>query len=125
MNWRLIKRRQVAQDSIKKHSVDEVIEAYVDWRNECMSVGDAYDRWTSAPTTDARLAFASYMAALDREEQAERLYAKLIGRVGGPVTDEDHREERTARARAEAAADRARRRSPDWSDVDATPGSSG
>ena len=83
---KLIKRRQVAEAP-----VEDAMEAYAHWRQECMLVGDAYGRWAGAPAPDARLAFAAYVAALDREEQAEKLYANLIGQASRPVADESHR----------------------------------
>jgi hypothetical protein len=64
-----------------KHLVDDAVDAYVDWREECLGVRDAYDRWTHAPKVDAASAFAAYRAALDREERASEIYAGLIGRV--------------------------------------------
>ena len=72
--------------SIDNWLVDEAADAYVDWREECLAVWDAYRRWTGAPTVDARLAFAAYKAALEIEEQACAFYASVIGRVGHLVT---------------------------------------
>jgi hypothetical protein len=62
--------------------VDETIDAYVDWREECTHVWDAYCRWVSAVGPDAALAYRAYVAALDREERASEVYADLIGRLG-------------------------------------------
>jgi hypothetical protein len=67
-----------------KHLVDEAVDAYVDWREECVAVHDAYARWTNASTVDAASAFAAYRAALDREECASEVYADLINRVAVP-----------------------------------------
>jgi hypothetical protein len=61
--------------------VDDVIDAYVDWREECLFVWDAYCRWAAAPQADATLAFAAYAAALDREERASAYYAGRISRL--------------------------------------------
>jgi hypothetical protein len=65
--------------------VDDTIEAYVDWREECAHVSEAYRRWLSAVGADAALAFRAYGAALEREERAAEVYADLIGRVGRVV----------------------------------------
>lgn len=62
----------------EKRLVDEVIDAYVDWREECAEVQDAYRRWTQASVADAELAFSGYRAALDREESASRAYAACV-----------------------------------------------
>jgi hypothetical protein len=61
--------------------VDDVIDAYVDWREECHYVRDAYRRWSRAPRADAMLAFAAYAAALDREERASAYYAGRLSRL--------------------------------------------
>jgi hypothetical protein len=61
--------------------VDDAIDAYVDWREECRFVWDAYRRWSSACRADAALAFAAYAAALDREERAAAAYARRLRRV--------------------------------------------
>jgi len=61
--------------------VDEVMDAYVDWRQECMRVWEAYERWLSASRTDAGLAFGAYLAALDCEERASEVYGRLITAV--------------------------------------------
>jgi hypothetical protein len=48
--------------------VDEAVDAYVDWREECATVWEAYERWVRADAADAQSALAAYWAALDREE---------------------------------------------------------
>ena len=72
-----------------KQLLDAAIDAYVDWREECVEVWDAYERWAHAPNIDAAGAFAAYGAALDREESASRAYAELLGIAGaqGPKDD--------------------------------------
>ena len=62
--------------------VDDAIIAYVEWREECMEVWNAYAWWASAPPEDVRRAHAAYHAALDREEAAAEVYAVLMKRVG-------------------------------------------
>jgi hypothetical protein len=46
-------------------------------------VGNAYRRWVIAGALDRPLAFDAYTAALDREEGAARLYARLMRRARG------------------------------------------
>jgi hypothetical protein len=58
--------------------VARAMDAYVQWRNECIAVRDAYGRWTAARGTSVSLAFQAYAAALDREEFASEQYAALI-----------------------------------------------
>jgi hypothetical protein len=69
-------------NSPPRRMVDDAIDAYVDWREECTHVWEAHRRWQSSGGRDAALAFRAYVAALDREERASEVYADLIGRVG-------------------------------------------
>src|SRR4051794_28265684 len=73
---------------VDKQLLDEAVDAYVDWREECLAVRDAYRRWTGAPSADARLAFVAYTAALEIEEQASAAYAGVMGRVGDVISAE-------------------------------------
>src|SRR2546423_6299053 len=70
----------------RRRFVDELMDAYVDWRQECIAVSEAYGRWAATEATDAALAFGAYGAALDREEQAAQVYAERIRRVSDLVT---------------------------------------
>ena len=71
------------QEQVDKQLVDEVMEAYVAWREECAEVWAAYERWASAPKIDAAGAFSAYRAALDREECGSHAYADLLARIAG------------------------------------------
>ena len=70
------------KEQVDKRLVDEAIEAYVGWREECAEVWDAYERWADAPRIDAAGAFAAYRAALDREESASHAYGELLRTAG-------------------------------------------
>jgi hypothetical protein len=65
-----------------KRLVDKLMEAYVNWREACLRVSDAYGSWASETGPDATSAFRSYMAALEQEEQAADIYAGLVRRAG-------------------------------------------
>jgi hypothetical protein len=56
---------------------DAYVEAYAEWVDESIGVQEAYESWSSAASGDARLAFAAYRAALDREEHASKCFAAL------------------------------------------------
>lgn len=58
--------------------VDDVVLAYVEWREESATVWDAYHRSAGASAEDKLTADAVYRAALDREEAAAKSYAELI-----------------------------------------------
>jgi hypothetical protein len=64
--------------SLQKRRVDAAMDAYVDWREACAAVRDAYRGWDIAAREDAGFAFVAYLATLDREERASRRYARLI-----------------------------------------------
>jgi hypothetical protein len=80
----------------RKRLIDEAIRAYVGWREECIAVWDTYRLWANAEASDAALAFAAYLAALDREERASGVYAQLSRRVGDVLMG--HREPATGLA---------------------------
>ena len=63
--------------------VNELLLAYIEWREESAEVWDAYRWWAMAPAEDAVCSYAAYLAAVDREEEAAKTYAELIERVGG------------------------------------------
>jgi hypothetical protein len=67
-------------EQVDKQLVDEAMDAYVDWREECAELRNAYERWARAPRIDAAGAFSAYRAALDREECASHAYADLLAR---------------------------------------------
>jgi hypothetical protein len=67
---------------IRTRLVDRMIGAYVDWREACVLVHDAYESWARATGPWARIAFWRYNAALDAEEHASEVYAGLVHRVG-------------------------------------------
>ena len=66
----------------QKQVVDDAVIAYVEWREECVEVWNAYGWWAGAPPEDVRRAHTAYHAALDREEAAAKVYAGLMKRVG-------------------------------------------
>lgn len=86
--------------SRKRRMVDRAVLAYVEWRAHCTAVADAYRCWMNVGSADAALAYTAYEAALDREEAAARIYARLVRRVGHVVeTGLDHPRPATMAAR--------------------------
>jgi hypothetical protein len=75
-------RTVVSSDSaFARRSIDALLELYVCWREECYAVRYAYQRWSEADRGQRRLAYAGYIAALDREEHAARAYADQTERA--------------------------------------------
>jgi hypothetical protein len=58
--------------------IDDAVDAYVDWREQSAAVEAAYRRWTVSERGESALAFAAYVAALDREERASSFYARIL-----------------------------------------------
>jgi hypothetical protein len=59
-----------------------VVIAYAEWRSECDAVRKAYRQWRVASAVEQSVAFDAYSAALDREENAARRYARRMARAG-------------------------------------------
>jgi hypothetical protein len=66
---------------IRKRLVDKLVDAYVDWRETCARVDDAYRSWASETRARDGVGFGLYMAALDAEEQAAEIYAGVVRRA--------------------------------------------
>ena len=66
--------------AVFRWAIDELLESYVSWREECHGVRLAYRRWIGSERAEGRLAYAGYVAALDREERAAGAYAGHIER---------------------------------------------
>jgi hypothetical protein len=65
-------RRYMMKTLRQKRLVDALVEAYVDWRETCACVNDAYRSCASKPGPRGSVAFYLYMAALDTEQHAAR-----------------------------------------------------
>jgi hypothetical protein len=71
-----------AVDNAKRgRLVDEAIDRYVEWREECATVQAAYLCWSAADAAERRILFATYDAALDREECAAWAYSSAVSRL--------------------------------------------
>ena len=70
------------ETALGRRAVDELLERYVSWREECRTVEHSYEVWIAADRGERTLAYAAYLAALDREEHAARSYAHHVQRVG-------------------------------------------
>jgi hypothetical protein len=76
---------RIAIRAQRRRLLNEAMDAYIEWREQCRAVRVAYSSWAGAPASDAEVWYATYAAALDREERASELYARLAGRVGDLV----------------------------------------
>jgi hypothetical protein len=73
--------------AIQPEVIDDLMEIYVDWREESLGLRNAYERWLIVPVEERGRAFAAYQAALDREEQASAVYADRIDRVARELVE--------------------------------------
>src|ERR1700760_2667830 len=71
-------RRYMMNTLRQERLVDELVEAYIDWRETCARVNDAYRAWASARAPCSNVACELYRAALDAEERAAEVYAGLV-----------------------------------------------
>ncbi|WP_028060741.1 hypothetical protein [Candidatus Solirubrobacter pratensis] len=60
--------------------IDDVMDAYIAWREESAAVDCSYERWIVACSSDMACAHAAYVAALDREERASVAYEHSLRR---------------------------------------------
>jgi hypothetical protein len=70
---------------IDRQLVDRAVEVYVDWREACIWVNDAYLVWSRQRGSDADVTFGGYTAALDREERIAAHYARVVDWVSDVV----------------------------------------
>jgi hypothetical protein len=66
---------------VRRELIDNLMEAYVDWREECATLAHAYEGWASCAAPDRDMTFAAYRAALDREQQASAVYSARVATV--------------------------------------------
>ena len=60
---------------------DEFVECYGRWREERTDVRLSYDRWRDSEPDIEPIAYAAYLAALDREERAADVYRDCANRI--------------------------------------------
>lgn len=69
--------------ALARWAVDELLDSYLSWREECHAVRLAYQRWVDSTRAEDSLAYAGYVAALDREERAASTCANRVERFSG------------------------------------------
>jgi hypothetical protein len=76
----------------RRRLVNAVMDAYLEWRDECAAVSDAYRRWADAGEADLGSTWRAYEAALDREERASAVYDEIVRRIRDLAARESDRE---------------------------------
>jgi hypothetical protein len=77
LNWLTRRRSRLA---------DEFIESYVCWREACEDVSAAYRHWAACNPQQRDLGFATYRAALEREERAAGIHSEWTERLGATAS---------------------------------------
>jgi hypothetical protein len=75
-----LKKFSQGAPNYSQHS-DAVADGYATWEEESGAVAESYRSWNCADRADRWLAYAAYLAALDREERAACAYRELVERV--------------------------------------------
>jgi hypothetical protein len=78
---RPLEEAKKVKTQIRPQLIDDLMDMYVEWREACVALRTAYERWSSVRVAERRLAFAAYQAALDWEEQASAIYADRLNQV--------------------------------------------
>jgi len=73
----------------RERLVDELVAAYIDWRETCARLNDVHRSWADETGPRGRVAFELYTAALDAEERAAAVYAGLVRRADELPWSED------------------------------------
>jgi len=69
--------------ALEERSTRALEDEYASWRRENQAVAESYRGWTRAPRDERWLAYAAYLAALDREEHAAWAYRRLVEQAHG------------------------------------------
>jgi hypothetical protein len=76
------------QSGLYRRAIDQLLEFYCEWKEECVGVQTAYDRLSGALASDRGLAFAAYAAALDREAAAAQMYLDQVRRLSSQIVSQ-------------------------------------
>jgi hypothetical protein len=77
--------RLISRSRRERAAVAGAVVAYSEWHTEHVAASIAYRNWATAKAGDRQRAFDAFNAALDREERAAGLYARVIGRAEPPA----------------------------------------
>ena len=76
-------------EAVGRHLFDDALARYIDWREACARVNDAYRSWASETGPCGSVAFGLYLSALDAEQQAAEVYAGFVRRADELPWSED------------------------------------
>lgn len=61
--------------------VDDMVNAYANWRDSCRAVHATYRRWAPGRGPAGEAAFRRYTEALEAEQRAAKVYENFVWRV--------------------------------------------
>lgn len=61
--------------------IDAISTSYVNWRDRCVALSNAYERWRRAAPDERATAYAGYVLELELEERAANRYRSLVERA--------------------------------------------
>ena len=76
-----MKLTKFSRNAVHHAQVSDAAEGYETWREESGAVAESYRSWNFADRDERWLAYAAYVAALDREERAASAYRHLVEQV--------------------------------------------
>ncbi len=76
-------KRAPRTNAVRLELLDALMDSYLHWRDESRAVAESYRNWRSAPRPGRDVAFAEYLAALDREEHAACGYRRVFEQTQG------------------------------------------
>ena len=80
--------------------VDEMLDRYVEWREDATAVDAAYLEWSGAPAHARAWRFSVYMAALEQEESSAKTYAAIVRALDHRFRQLEHDQRLTRTPRA-------------------------
>jgi hypothetical protein len=76
-----MKLKKFSRSGVHHARLSDAVEGYETWREESGAVAESYRSWNCADGDERWLAYAAYVAALDREERAASAYRQLVEQV--------------------------------------------
>jgi hypothetical protein len=76
-----MKLKKFSRSAVNHAQLSDAADGYETWREESGAVAESYRSWNCADPDERRLAYAAYVAALDREERAASAYRPVVDQV--------------------------------------------
>jgi hypothetical protein len=74
-------KRSHRQSVRRLEFLDTLMDSYMNWRDHSREVDESYRSWVASTASDRGIAYARYLAALDREAHAAHGYKHALDRA--------------------------------------------